>query len=69
VKEYRDAESGVTNGIRMERKSEDMKVHKKQIKKLTLATLGLGFMAMLIAKEMFVDVADQYIEGEFQLMN
>jgi len=29
VKEYRDAESGVTNGIRMERKSEDMKVHKK----------------------------------------
>lgn len=26
-------------------------------------------MAMLIAKEMFVDVADQYIEGEFKLMN
>ena len=46
-----------------------MKVHKKQIKKLTLATLGLGFMAMLIAKEMLVDIADQYIEGEFKLMN
>ena len=69
VKEYKDAERGETNGITMERKSQQMKTHKKQIKKITIATFGLGVLAMLIAKEMMVDIADQYIEGEFKLMN
>jgi len=68
VKEYRAAEKGETNGIKMERKSILMKAHKKQIKKMIVATLGMGLFAMIICKAMFEDIADQYIENEFRLM-
>jgi len=45
-----------------------MKAHKKQIKKIIVATLGMGLFAMIICKAMLEDIADQYIENEFRLM-
>lgn len=65
VKEYKAAENGETNGIRMTRKSNLMKAHKLQIKKIIVGTFALGVFAMLICKAMLEDIADQYIEAEF----
>ena len=64
--EYGRAERGETNGIRMERKSNQMKAHKLQIKKIIIATLGLGVFAIIITNALACDVANQMIEAKYQ---
>ena len=65
LKEYGRAERGETDGIRMERKSKEMKAHKSQIKKITVGTLGLGIFAMIISQQLICDVSNQVIEVQY----
>lgn len=67
LSEYARAERGETNGIRMERKSNLMKAHKSQIKKITVASLGMTLFALIITNALACDVADQVIEAQYTI--
>jgi len=67
LKEYKQAENGETNGIRMTRKSKHMTLHRQQIKKICMATVCLGFVAYLTTTAMANDVIKQSVHAQYKL--
>jgi hypothetical protein len=62
VKEYHDAENGVTQGIEMtRRKSKDMVEYKVYIRKITLAVLFITFMSIVYANQWLKDLVDKFL--------
>lgn len=59
LKEYKDAENGVTQGIRMtERKTKLMREHKTLVKKFVYATLFGTLLFLLVFRSFLEDMAD-----------
>jgi len=70
LKEYRDAECGVTNGIPMvERKSEALKEHKKDVKRITLGQIAILFLTVIVIKGQATDKVNQYIHDKYDQKN
>jgi hypothetical protein len=62
LKEYKDAQLGITQGIPMnERKSEKMKPLKREIKKITLAMIFVLFVVCGLVRNELVEVTDDVI--------
>ena len=62
VKEYRDAEHGLTNGIQMvHRKSKVISAHKSFVKKITIAQVCIYMVMCLLMKNEFIKVANNVI--------
>ena len=69
LKEYRDAETGQTNGIQMTyRKAPKMKWLKKMVKKITCWIIVLNIFSLCVAKNFVIDIATQAITQEYELM-
>jgi len=59
LKEYKDAESGQTNGIQMTyRKAPKMKWLKKMVKKISCGIIALTLFALIVCKNLIIDVAN-----------
>ena len=70
LKEYREAESGQTNGIQMTyRKAPKMQWLKKMVKKITCGVIALTILSLIVCKNFVLDVANQAITQEYELMN
>lgn len=69
LKEYRDAETGQTNGIQMTyRKAPKMQWLKKMVKKFTLWMIVLNGVTMIVGRSFANDIAHQAITQEYELM-
>lgn len=53
----------------MTRKSKNMTAHKSQIKKLCIATICLGFIALNYTSEVTGDIIKQTVHAEYKLRN
>lgn len=63
LKEYRDAENGITQGIVMnKRRSKSMVSLKKKICRITAITFVVGFLYMVYIGNLSMDILDQWIE-------
>jgi hypothetical protein len=70
LKEYKDAEHGLTNGIPMvERKSEALKEHKKDVKRITLGMIAILFLTVIVIKGQATDKVDAYIIAKYDQKN
>jgi hypothetical protein len=70
LKEYENAVAGVTQGIQMtERKSKNIEAHISELKKLIIATIFVGIIAMGYAKDWLNTEADQFIDQFYSSMN
>ena len=66
LKEYKMAETGVTNGIRMtERKSEQTLQLKHRVCKQTCCISFLSLVAIIIASDWVSGITNQYIEQKY----
>lgn len=69
VEQYRQAETGQTNGIEMtHRKAPKMKWLKKMVKKITCGMIALTLFMMIVMKNFALDIAEQVITQEYELM-
>lgn len=67
--EYRQAETGQTNGIQMTvRKAPKMKWLKKMVKKITCWMIALNIFTLMCVKNFAIDIATQAITQEYELM-
>ena len=65
VKEYRNAELGLTNGIQMvNRKSKEIKSHKSFVKKITLAQILIYMVACIMLKNEFIAAGNYVIRQQ-----
>jgi hypothetical protein len=63
LKEYRDAERGVTQGITMtKRRSKQMHKLKKKVCKITTLMCLLGLICIVYTKNFMHNMVDQYID-------
>ena len=70
LKEYRDAESGVTAGIQMtKRKTRDMHVLKRQIRYIGVAFTLIVFITLIMTKKEANKIADDLIEKQYAKTN
>lgn len=67
MKEYKDAETGRTQGIMMtERKSKKMLQLKNKIRKLTCFTFLVGFLAICFYKNFQDELIDSWIDQKYE---
>ena len=66
VKEYRDAERGVTQGIAMNtRRSKKMQHMKKKICKISALMLFFGFLTVIYTKNFMHGMVDQFLDQKY----
>lgn len=69
LKEYRDAERGITQGITMNiRRSKKMQHLKKKICKITLLMVLVGFIAIVYTKNFMHGMVDQYLDQKYDFI-
>lgn len=70
LKEYKEAERGITNGIVMnKRRSKYMKMLKKKLLKIICLMSLVGFLSFMYAKNFQFDMVDQYIDQKYDFIN
>jgi len=66
LKEYRDAERGITQGITMtKRRSKQMKFLKRKVCKITAMMCLVGFVTIVYTKNFMHGIIDQYVDQKY----